>query len=63
MPQTATIKTLPVAFAMLKAMRAEGVELERRCRSSAPHALAEQRSLLADHLAKQQSERGQQRAI
>ena len=26
MPQTATIKSLPAAFAMMKAMQAEGVE-------------------------------------
>ena len=41
MPQTATIKSLPVAFAMLKAMRAEGVEWGEDYRGAARHALAE----------------------
>jgi putative transposase len=40
MPQTATIKSLPVAFAMLKAMQAEGVEWGEDYRAGARHALA-----------------------
>ena len=41
MPQTATIKSLPVAFAMMKAMQAEGVEWGEDYRASARQALAE----------------------
>jgi putative transposase len=41
MPQTATIKSLPVAFAMVKAMQAEGVEWGEDYRAGARHALAE----------------------
>jgi putative transposase len=41
MPQTATIKSLPVAFAMLKAMQAEGVEWGEDYRAGARHAVAE----------------------
>jgi putative transposase len=41
MPQTATIKSLPVAFAMLKAMQAEGVEWGEDYRGVARQALAE----------------------
>jgi hypothetical protein len=41
MPQTATIKSLPVAFAMLKAMQAEGVEWGEDYRGAACQALAE----------------------
>jgi hypothetical protein len=41
MPQTATIKSLPVAFAMLKAMQAEGVECCEDYRAAARHALAQ----------------------
>jgi hypothetical protein len=41
MPQTATIKSLPVAFAMLKAMRAEGVEGGEGYRGAARQALVE----------------------
>lgn len=41
MPQTATIKSLPVAFEMLKAMQAEGVEWGEDYRAGARHALAE----------------------
>ena len=41
MPQTATIKSLPVAFAMLKAMQAEGVEWGEDYRAGARQALAE----------------------
>jgi putative transposase len=41
MPQTATIKSLPVAFAMMKAMQAEGVEWGEDYRASARHALTE----------------------
>jgi transposase-like protein len=41
MPQTATIKSLPAAFAMLKAMQAEGVEWGEDYRAGARHALAE----------------------
>jgi transposase-like protein len=40
MPQTATIKTLPVAFAMLKTMQAEGVEWGEDYRCAAGQALA-----------------------
>ena len=41
MPQTATIKSLPVAFEMMKAMRAEGVEWGENYRAPARQALAE----------------------
>jgi putative transposase len=41
MPQTATIKSLPIAFAVLKAMQAEGVEWGEDYRAGARHALAE----------------------
>jgi len=41
MPQTATIKSLPVAFAMLKAMQAEGLEWGEDYRAGARQALAE----------------------
>jgi putative transposase len=41
MPQTATIKSLPVAFEMLKAMQAEGVEWGEDYRAGARQALAE----------------------
>jgi transposase-like protein len=41
MPQTATIKSLPVAFAMIKAMQAEGVEWGEDYRGAARQALAE----------------------
>jgi hypothetical protein len=40
MPQTATIKSLPAAFAMMRAMRAEGVEWGEDYRASAGQALA-----------------------
>src|SRR5918995_4548511 len=41
MPQTATIKSLPAAFRMMKAMQAEGVEWGEEYRGAARHALAE----------------------
>jgi transposase-like protein len=41
MPQTATIKSLPAAFRMMKAMRAEDVEWGEDYRGAARHALAE----------------------
>ena len=41
MPQAATIRSLPVAFEMLKAMQAEGVERGEDYRGAARHALAE----------------------
>jgi putative transposase len=41
MPQTATIKSLPAAFAMMKAMQAEGVEWGEDYRAAARRALAE----------------------
>src|SRR5918995_1043340 len=41
MPQTATIKSLPVAFEMMKAMQAEGVEWGEDYRAPARQALAE----------------------
>ncbi|HSA67095.1 MAG TPA: IS256 family transposase [Methyloceanibacter sp.] len=55
MPQTATIKSLPAAFAMMKAMQAEGVEWGEDYRASARHALAEllegrMRQLIDAHL-------------
>jgi putative transposase len=55
MPQTATIKSLPAAFAMLKAMQAEGVEWGEDYRAGARHALAELREgrmeqLIDEHL-------------
>lgn len=40
MPQTATIKSLPAAFRMMKAMQAEGVEWGEDDRGAARHALA-----------------------
>ena len=41
MPQTATIKSLPLAFEMVKAMHAEGVEWGEDYRGAVRHALAE----------------------
>jgi putative transposase len=41
MPQTATIKSLPAAFAMMKAMQAEGVEWGEDYRGAAQQALVE----------------------
>ena len=41
MPQTATIKSLPIAFEMVKAMQAEGVEWGEDYRGAARCALAE----------------------
>jgi transposase-like protein len=41
MPQTATIKSLPAAFAMMKAMQAEDVEWGEDYRAAASQALAE----------------------
>jgi transposase-like protein len=41
MPQTATIKSLPVAFEMVKAMQAEGVEWGEDYRGAARRTLAE----------------------
>ena len=41
MPQTATIKSLPIAFEMVKAMQAEGVEWGEDYRGAARSALAE----------------------
>jgi transposase-like protein len=41
MPQTATITSLPAAFAMMKTMQAEGVEWGEDYRAGARHALAE----------------------
>jgi putative transposase len=41
MPQSATIKSLPAAFAMMKAMQAEGVEWGEDYRGAARQALAE----------------------
>ena len=41
MPQAATIRSLPVAFEMLKAMQAQGVEWGEDYRGAARHALAE----------------------
>jgi putative transposase len=41
MPQTATIKSLPAAFAMMKAMQAEGLEWGEDYRAAARDALAE----------------------
>ena len=35
MPQTATMKSLPVAFALMKAMQAEGVERDEDYRGDA----------------------------
>jgi putative transposase len=48
MPQTATITSLPVAFEMMKAMQAEGVEWGEDYRAAVRHALAE---LLEDRMA------------
>jgi putative transposase len=41
MPQTATIRSLPAAFAMMKVMEAEGAEWGEDYRAGARHALAE----------------------
>ena len=41
MPQTATIKSLPAAFRMMKAMQADDVEWGEDYRGAAPQALAE----------------------
>jgi putative transposase len=41
MPQTATIKSLPAAFAMMKAMQAEGLEWGENYRGAAQQALTE----------------------
>ena len=41
MPQTATIKSLPAAFRMMKAMQAEGVEWGEDYRGAARQAVAE----------------------
>ena len=41
MPQTATIKSLPAAFAMMKAMQAEGVEWGEDYRGAAQQAVTE----------------------
>ena len=41
MPQTATIKSLPAASHVMKAIQAEGVEWGEDCRADAHHALAE----------------------
>jgi putative transposase len=41
MPQTATIKSLPAAFAMMKAMQAEGLEWGEDDRGAAQQALTE----------------------
>ena len=40
MPQTATITSLPVAFEMMKAMQAEGVEWGEDYRAAAREAVA-----------------------
>jgi putative transposase len=48
MPQTATIKSLPAAFRMMKAMQAEGVEWGEDYRQGARQAVAE---LLRDRMA------------
>jgi hypothetical protein len=41
MPQTATIKSLPAAFRMMKAMQAEGVEWGEDYRQGARQAVVE----------------------
>jgi len=41
MPQTATIKSLPAAFRMMKAMQAEGIEWGEDDRQGARDAVAE----------------------
>jgi hypothetical protein len=46
MPQTATIKSLPAAFAIMKAMQAEGVEWGEDYRQGARDTVAE----LLEHL-------------
>jgi hypothetical protein len=57
MPQAATIKSLSVAFAMVKAMRAEGVEWGEDDRAGARHALAELLEGRMDQLIDQHLER------
>jgi transposase-like protein len=63
MPQTATIKSLPAAFAMMKAMQAEGVEWGEDYRAGARHALAEllegRMDQLIDQHLERMAERGQ----
>jgi hypothetical protein len=41
MPQTATIKSLPAAFRMMKAMQVEGLEWGEAYRGAAQRALAD----------------------
>ena len=48
MPQTATIKSLPVAFAVLKAMQAEAVAWDEDYRSAARQTLAEHLEHMAE---------------
>jgi transposase-like protein len=62
MPQTATIKSLPAAFRMMKAMQAEGIEWGEDYRGSARQAVAEllrgrMDRLIDDHL-ERMAERG-----
>jgi putative transposase len=57
MPQTATIKSLPAAFRMMKAMQAEGVEWGEDYRDGARHAVAELLEGRMDQLIDQHLER------
>jgi putative transposase len=57
MPQTATIKSLPAAFAIMKAMQAEGVEWGEDYRQGARHAVAELLRGRMDELIDQHLER------
>jgi hypothetical protein len=57
MPQTATIKSLPVAFAMLKAMQAEGLEWDEDYRGAAQQALTELLAGRMDQLIDEHPER------
>jgi transposase-like protein len=57
MPQTATIKSLPAAFRMMKAMQAEGVEWGEDYRQGARDAVAELLRGRMDHLIDEHLER------
>jgi transposase-like protein len=57
MPQTATIKSLPAAFRMMKAMQAEGVEWGEDYRQGARDAVAEPLRSRMDQLIDEHLER------
>jgi len=57
MPQTAAIKSLPVAFALMEAMQAEGVEWCEDYRGAARQALAQLLEARMDQLIDEDLER------